>query len=109
MLTVVIQVFDFNSDLQTKLGMFNNWLKIDSDNLDKYGEAYAIASDKSKVDILFLYLNLPKAVKSKIVDREQGNYYVGDLLLGGDLRTSARRINEDRQFEELKNQILELD
>ena len=106
---VGFNAFSSDADEYTRMGMFGNWLRADGDNVQKFLETVDIADDKSTTDILFLYHKLPLAIKKKIIERSGGVYYHEDKTIGGDLKTVARVLNSNPEFEELKTQILELD
>lgn len=105
---VGFSAFDFGAENRTKMGMFGNWLKNDRNNVSAFLDAYDLIDDKKTADELYIYAKLPAAVKKKIIEREQGAYvYMGDVV-GGDLKTVAKRLNNDPNLEELKLKILEL-
>ncbi len=105
-----IRIIGVNEDIDTLTlnSLFFEWLHKSDENPKKFLKTYKLASSDSTSEIIDLYTLVNRLVIKKIINKEGSEYSYKGEYLGMDLKTVATNLNNKKELEEIKIELLEI-
>lgn len=87
--------------------IFKEWLTTSEANSNLFNKTFDMSEAEATKDVVHFYSVLHKLARAGKLERINSSYHYKGIELGADLKTAAKRVNTDKELEEVKLLLIE--